>query len=202
MKNTRRRKFQTACLMIHSMTLRSGAKNASENMGYMESLGQQFPEWKEAEHPLKDYSDLYYMKPIEAERHPQLRRFMQAAEMLKEDAGTIVPIEASVGGSFTIASFLRGIERLLRDCRKYPEQVHTMMRVIVDSQKSVIDVMSKLEVGIAMADPVANPALIGPRLYEQFVYPYTMELTDYAYKKQEKKFLCICVEKPIVSGNT
>lgn len=38
-----------------------------------------------------------------------------------------------------------------------------------------------------MADPVANPALIGPKMYERFVYPFTKELTDYAYEKTGKK---------------
>ena len=41
--------------------------------------------------------------------------------------------------------------------------------------------------GIAMADPVANPALIGPKMYEKFVFPYTKELTDYAYEKTGHK---------------
>ena len=38
-----------------------------------------------------------------------------------------------------------------------------------------------------MADPVANPALIGPKMYEKFVFPYTKELTDYAYEKTGHK---------------
>lgn len=38
-----------------------------------------------------------------------------------------------------------------------------------------------------MADPVANPMLIGPKMYETFVYPYTKELTDYAHEKTGKK---------------
>ena len=55
--------------------------------------------------------------------------------------------------------------------------------------------------GIAMADPVANPALIGPKMYEKFVFPYTKELTDYAYERQDIKYLFICVETQGVFGN-
>lgn len=41
--------------------------------------------------------------------------------------------------------------------------------------------------GIAMAEPMANPALIGARMYEKFVYPYTKELTDYCVERTGKK---------------
>lgn len=58
---------------------------------------------------------------------------------------------------------------------------------VIDSQKSCVDKLSEYGVGIAMADPVANPALIGPRFYEKFVFPYTKELTDYIYEKTQKK---------------
>ena len=52
---------------------------------------------------------------------------------------------------------------------------------------SEIDDQHKKLIAIAMADPVANPALIGPRMYEKFIYPYTKELTDYALKKTGRK---------------
>lgn len=136
---------------------------------------------------LDDYRKLDYLEPIIAKNHPEIQRFIHAAEILMESAGEIVPIEASIGGPFTIASFLREIEFLLKDCLRAPEDIHRLMRIIVDSQKSVIDIMAENGLGIAMADPVANPALIGPRFYSKFVFPYTKELTEYAYEKTGKK---------------
>ena len=155
--------------------------------GISAALACQMPVPENGKPVLEDYQKLDLREPVCGATHPEIRRFIQAAEMLAESASDVVPIEASVGGPFTIASFLRGIEVLLRDCRKYPEEIHRLMRMIVESQKSVIDVMAPYGIGIAMADPVANPALIGPRLYEKFVYPYTKELTDYAFHKTGKK---------------
>ena len=103
------------------------------------------------------------------------------------EALDIVPIEMSIGGPFTIASNLRGVERLLRDCRKCPENIHRLMRLITDSEKSCIELAADFGFGIAMADPVANPSLIGPKMYENFVYPYTKELTDFTLEKTGKK---------------
>lgn len=155
--------------------------------GISAALGQQFADYQEGTPVIDDYSKLDCMKPVDAASNLEIARFLQAAEMLSEKAGDIVPIEASIGGPFTIMSFLRGIETLLRDCRRKPEEIHRLMRIVVDSQKSCVDALSKYGVGIAMADPVANPALIGPRFYEKFVFPYTKELTDYIYERTLKK---------------
>ena len=155
--------------------------------GISDALSLQLAHYGNVKPVIDDYSKLDSMEPVIASTNPEISRFLQAAEMLSEKAGHIVPIEASVGGPFTIMSFLRGIETLLRDCRRKPEEIHRLMRIVIDSQKSCVDELAKYGVGIAMADPVANPALIGPRFYEKFVFPYTKELTDYIYEKTQKK---------------
>lgn len=136
---------------------------------------------------LTDYGVLKNIEPVDAFRHARIRDFARAAEYIMDSAGKIVPVEASVGGPFTIASNLRGVERLLRDCRKCPEEVEETLRLITESQKSCIDMAAEYGLGIAMADPVANPSLIGAKMYEKFVFPYTKELTEYAVLKTGKK---------------
>lgn len=155
--------------------------------GISDALSIQFAPCGDAKPVLDDYSKLDAMEPVTASVNPEIARFLHVAEMLSEKAGDIVPIEASIGGPFTIMSFLRGIEILLRDCRRKPDEIHRLMRIVIDSQKSCVDELAKFGVGIAMADPVANPALIGPKFYEKFVFPYTKELTDYVYEKTQKK---------------
>lgn len=134
-----------------------------------------------------DYSILDRMEPALADKSPRLRVFSELAARLGEAAGDIVPLEASIGGPFTIASQLRGVEKLLRDCRRKPDEIHRLLRIVADTQKSCIDEAARNGLGIAMADPVANPALIGPKMYEAFVFPYTKELTDYAKMRTGRK---------------
>lgn len=155
--------------------------------GISDALADQVPDKKQGSLVLDDYSKLEYLEPVNARNDLVIQRFLQATEMLQESAGEIVPVEISIGGPLTIASFLREIELLLRDCRRNGDKVQKLLRIIVDSQKSCIDAFAQYGVGIAMADPVANPALIGPKLYEKFVFPYTKELTDYALEKTGKK---------------
>lgn len=139
------------------------------------------------------YGILDKMEAVDAGKDERIRTFAREAEILAREAGDIVPIEISIGGPFTIASNLRGVEVLLRDLRKCPEQVHRLLRLITESQKSCVDMAAEFGFGVAMADPVANPALIGPKMYERFVYPYTKELTDYALEKTgEKVSLHMC----------
>ena len=138
--------------------------------------------------PLLDsYARLETMEPVNAHTNERIQDFAGAAAILEKTALAIVPVEMSIGGPLTIASNLRGVERLLRDCRKKPDDVLRLMRIITDSEKSCIDLAAEYGMGTAMADPVANPALIGPAMYEKFVYPFTKELTDYAYAKTGKK---------------
>lgn len=137
---------------------------------------------------LKSYEQLDLMEPVDARRDQGIQRFLQAAEILSDRGLTeLVPTEMSIGGPFTIASNLRGPELLLRDCRKSPDQVHRLLRLVTDSEKSCIDAAGDYGLGIAMADPVASPGLIGPGMYQEFVYPYTKELTEYTQVKTKKK---------------
>ncbi|MDO5135831.1 MAG: uroporphyrinogen decarboxylase family protein [Eubacteriales bacterium] len=134
------------------------------------------------------YDQLDHMEPVDARRDQKIRSFLQAAEILTDRGLTqLVPTEMSIGGPFTIASNLRGAEMLLRDCRRSPQQVHRLLRLVTDSEKSCIDAAGDYGLGIAMADPVASPGLIGPKMYQEFVYPYTKELTEYAQSKIKKK---------------
>lgn len=156
--------------------------------GITEALGGKFVYPKDglpyADRPLiDDYEILKHMEPAEAGRSERIGLFRQELEMLQEEATDLVPVEISIGGPFTIASNLRGVERLLRDCRRAPGEIHRLLRIITDTQKSCIDMAAACGAGIAMADPVANPALIGPKMYEKFVYPVTRELTEYAVRK-------------------
>ncbi len=166
--------------------------------GITEALGGRFiyPEKGVpfADKPLiQDYRQLDDMGVVDAKKSARIQTFAEEAEILAKDAGSIVPLEISIGGPFTIASNLRGVEILLRDCRKCPEEVHKLMRIITESQKSCIDMAAEYGFGIAMADPVANPALIGPKMYEKFVYPYTKELTDYVLRQtRERVSLHMC----------
>lgn len=111
--------------------------------GIVEALGGKFiyPEngVPYADAPMiSDYKKLDEMEPVEAKRDHSNCSIYRRSENIERRGAGIVPIEASIGGPFTITSSLRGVEKLLRDCRKYGEEVHRLMRIVTDSQKAVL----------------------------------------------------------------
>lgn len=127
-----------------------------------------------------DYAVLDAMEPVDPAASPRLAPFFRAIDLLVDSFGDEVPIEASIGGPMTIASNLRGIERLLRDCRRAPRQVERLLQLVAETQARCIDAAAAHGAGVAMADPVANPALIGAARYEEFVFPVTLRLCEHA----------------------
>ncbi len=136
---------------------------------------------------LTSMGDIYDFKAVTDYSSEKFEVYYKAAGMIRKRLPWWTRVEMSIGGPFTIASMLLGAERLLRECRKKPEAVHHLLRVITDTQKTCIDMAAELGCGIAMADPVANPELIGPGMYEEFVFPYTAELTRYTESRTGKK---------------
>ncbi|MGO5052552.1 uroporphyrinogen decarboxylase family protein [Lachnospiraceae bacterium LCP25S3_G4] len=130
-----------------------------------------------------DYQWLHRMDPMHISNSKQMifvEEILKYSTDLFED---ILTITVSMGGPFTIASFLRGIENLLRDVRKNPESVHALMRVVTDSVKACIDVVSRYDIKLCYADPVAGPNLISPKNYKEFVLPYMKEIVTYGNQK-------------------
>ena len=142
---------------------------------------------------LTELCQLEELEPVDVKKHPRMQVFIEAARILEKEASKIVPVSASAGGPLTIAAYLRGPEKLLRDFRKSPQEVHQLLRLITDTEKNSIKTMAEFGFGTAFADPIANPELIGPRYYREFAFPYMKELTDYAYEVSGKKpFLHMC----------
>lgn len=64
---------------------------------------------------LGSYARLETMEPVDARTNVRMQDFAGAAAILEKRALGIAPVEMSIGGPLTIASNLRGVERLLRE---------------------------------------------------------------------------------------
>lgn len=136
---------------------------------------------------ITDYRMLDDMGPVNPEKDGRIPLYLEACSILEREAKGIVGIGSSIGGPFTIASYLRGAVNLLKDTHRCPENVHKLMRIVTESSKNCIDAFSIFGVSVAMADPMASGSVISPKVFEKFVFPYLKELTDYALLKTGKK---------------
>lgn len=136
---------------------------------------------------ITDMESLKTMEPIQPKTNSYIKSAREALEMLLEASNGITGVGASLGGPFTICSFLMGTEQLLKSCRKNPEMVHQLMRIVTDSIKNCVDELITLGVGFGFADPVASGSLISPKMYEKFVFGYMKELCAYITEKNGNK---------------
>ena len=136
---------------------------------------------------IEDYQQLSNRELLNPKRDGRMPLFLEACKILRDKADGIVGVGSSIAGPFTIAGYLRGVERLLRDIYREEENVHILMRYVTDSCKVWVDTVAGLDVGISMADPLASPSILNPKKYAKLVYPYTKELVDYVYEKTGKK---------------
>lgn len=140
---------------------------------------------KIAEYILTDYSQLNQIEPVQIEESERLQLFKRVAEGLADKAAGVVNISISLGGPLTIASYFRGTEILLRDLRKNPANLHQLLRIIVETQKNVVDAYQDIPgLTFALADPVASGSLLSPTYFKEFSLPYLNELADYIYRKR------------------
>lgn len=110
-----------------------------------------------------------------------------AADILSKEAENLVPLESKYRRPFTIASNLRGVEYLLRDCRKKPEEVHRLLEIITQTQMSCIEMVAEYGMGIAMGRSGCKSGSDRTEDVRGICLPYTKQLTDYTVKKTGKK---------------
>ncbi|MFN7992222.1 MAG: uroporphyrinogen decarboxylase family protein [Bryobacteraceae bacterium] len=116
---------------------------------------------------------------------------LRGIALLKERAGTEKVIEGWVEGPCGAAADLRGINTLMIDFYDDPGFVRDLFDFVLDLAlrfgKAQYDAGADL---IGIGDPAAS--LIGPRLYEQFVYPYEKRLVDGLHEIGLRVRLHIC----------
>lgn len=103
-----------------------------------------------------------------------------ALEILLDQVGDQVIPTYSISAPFTLASGVLAADQMLRATRKDPENLHKLLQFTVDSIKQIIDQVADLkELNYFLYDPVASGSLISPKIYRDFVVPYSKQVVDY-----------------------
>lgn len=89
-----------------------------------------------------------------------------------------VDVGAAMSGPFSVAASLVGTENLLKWMMKYPEKVHTLMEIVVESNNRYIEEVAKLGLSVGFADPVSSNSLISARQFREFSLPYLQKNVD------------------------
>lgn len=103
---------------------------------------------------------------------------LEALKRTIDTLGKEVVIGSSIAGPLTTASFMIGAEKLLKDMRRQPENVHRVLRLATDATLPYIDAMNALGIRCSLADPVSSCTLISKKNFEVFSQPYLKECMD------------------------
>lgn len=93
---------------------------------------------------------------------------IKAAEILKQKVD--VPVFVSIKGPFSLASFLVGIERFLKDLLANEKRARNTINTALEFQIKYLERLLKLGVNIFLGDPVASSSVISPKFFERFAF--------------------------------
>lgn len=116
---------------------------------------------------------------------------VQAAALLHEKAGGQWLVEGWIEGPCAEAADLRGINTLMVDFFDDPSFVRDLFEFILDLE--IRFARAQVEVGvdlIGIGDAAAS--LVGPRFYDEFVWPYEKKLVDAVHAMGARVRLHIC----------
>ncbi len=108
----------------------------------------------------------------------RLPMMLAATRMLKELLGDRVPLVTSIKGTFTLASFLAGMERFLGAVLDEPGTVRRYLDLAHANQTRYIAAIVRAGGIPFIGDPVASGSLISPQVFRDLALPYLARLVD------------------------
>jgi MtaA/CmuA family methyltransferase len=140
---------------------------------------------------LADKSDLMALPAPDPMSARHMRDRIEAILALREGVGGEKIVEGWVEGPCGAAADLRGINTLMLDFHDDPAFVRELFEYVVQVglRFGRAQIMSGADV-IGVGDPAAS--LVGPRLYEEFVWPYEKKLVDGLHALGARIRLHIC----------
>jgi len=129
-------------------------------------------------HPLSNLDDGVKIPEnlLETGRIPAV---LKSIEIIEEEYSDSVPIIAGFEGPTTLASDLIGAEKFLMSFIKKPDYVSNVIEASNEVCKEYAYAL--IEAGadvICVADPVASPELISPKMFDQYIFDSLKDLSS------------------------
>lgn len=131
---------------------------------------------------VEKYSDIKNIKMVNPEKELRLAVYLKALDIIKANIGHEVLAGTGIGGPFSTAGMLRGIDNLLLDLRKNPGLVHKLMEIATANIIKYMESSWKRGYSCSIGDPLASCSVISPAFFREFVKPYLKEIA--VWKKQ------------------
>jgi MtaA/CmuA family methyltransferase len=167
------------------------AREAADCGAKVEYFDDQPPALVETEARLADKTDLARLKQPDPLGGGRMTDRVQGVALLKERVQGAKLVEGWVEGPCAEAADLRGINTLMTDFFDDPAFVRDLFEFVIAMELRFA--RAQVEAGIdLMGVGDAAASLVGPQLYEEFVWPYEKRLVDGLHALGTKVRLHIC----------
>jgi MtaA/CmuA family methyltransferase len=175
----------------HVSAISDPAREAADCGAEVEWFDDQPPALNEERALLADKSGLARLPRFDTIAGRRMEDRVRAVELLRARVGADKFVEGWVEGPCAEGSDLRGINRLMIDFSDDPEFVRDLFARVVHN--ALAFARPQIEAGadiIGVGDAAAS--LVGPRIYEQFVWPFEKQLVDGIHALSGRVRLHIC----------
>ncbi len=167
------------------------AREAADLGATIEWFDNQPPAIVESQALLEDKSQLATLTLPDLTVPGRMQDRVQGVSLLKKKVGEDLIVEGWVEGPCAMAADLRGVNTLMLDFHDDPAFVQDLFEFVVTMEISFAK--AQIEAGadlIGVGD--AASSLIGPRRYEQFVFPFEKRLIESVQEMGARVRLHIC----------
>ncbi len=167
------------------------AREAADCGAMIHYFDDQPPAIDETNALLADKSVLARLKAPDPLGGGRMHDRVQANALLREKVGGELLIEGWIEGPCAEAADLRGINRLMLDFYDAPRFVRDLFEFVLDMELRFAKVQVEAGVDtIGIGDAAAS--LVGPQIYEEFVWPYEKRMVDALHAMGTRVRLHIC----------
>lgn len=132
---------------------------------------------------ISDYSQIGKLKVSDPYKDGRLGLYLESLKTVKDRLDGQVCVGNTVGGVFSTAALTVGTEKFLKDLIKEKENIHKILEICYQSVINFMDAVMDIGITPGIADPIASSTLISPRMYREFVLPYTKACQDHIIKR-------------------
>jgi len=172
-------------------TMSDPGREASDCGAVLEYLENSPAALVEGRAVLLDKTKLAHLKVPDPLGGGRMTNGIRAVELLRNEVGGDKIVEGWIEGPMAEAADLRGINTVMLDFYDDPQFVRDLFEFVV--QMELRFAKAQIEAGadlIGVGDAAAS--LIGPQLYEEFVWPYEKKLIDGLHALGGRARLHIC----------
>jgi uroporphyrinogen decarboxylase len=134
------------------------------------------------------------LEPADPKKDGRMPVVLEATRRLKALLEDEAPILTSLKGPFSLASFLRGIDRFLEDLLTDPRRARSFLRIATENQLAYAEAIVKAGGIPLIGDPVASGSLVSPEMFREFAQPHLTQLIRSVHESGAKAGLHICGE--------